>query len=501
MNINQKYDEFSTIQELLAAYSQLIQTAQFDKATIAPKKGHSLASKRIALISGEYFLIITSPKYQSLVEDLAKNKEKLSDEKRRIIELTYKEIERLKNIPHDEYVDYVQLCGESEIAWQKARDKNNYAIFEPFLIKMIEYQRKFTTYRNPEAIPYNLLLDDFQEGMDISKYDVFFDLIKTELVPFIKKIAKIQAKRKSTIIEKGDFKVELQEKFVTDLAKYLDFDKSWGYLTTSVHPFASSFNNNDVRITTAYDSKILTSATFSVIHEIGHATYEHQIKSRYEGTPIKTDLSLAMHESQSRLFENNIGRSYMFWQSNYPKLQKVMSPRLDKLTLEEFYRAINTARPSLIRTEADELTYPIHILIRYEIEKGIFDGTVDISRIDKIWAEKYVEHLGVNPPDDLSGILQDIHWSDGTFGYFPTYALGSAYAAQIANRLFEELDVETILAGKNTKALNRWLKTHLHQYGALHRPEKLLEMATGEPFNPSHYIKYLKEKYSKLYEL
>ncbi len=501
MNLNQKYKEFSTTQELLAAYSQLIQTAQFDKATIAPKKGHPLASKRIALVSGEYFLIITSPKYQELIEDLEKNKDRLSAQKKRTIELTAKEINRLKNIPKDEYVEYVQLCGESEIAWQKARDKNDYAIFEPFLIKMISYQKKFAAYRNPDIKPYNLMLDDFQEGMDIEKYDKFFSLIKSELVPLIRQITQIKTQEEPSILEKETFKIELQEKFVTDLAKYLNFDKSWGYLTTSIHPFTSSLNNNDVRITTAYDTENLTSAIFSVIHEIGHATYEHQINPRYEGTPIKTDLSLAVHESQSRLFENNIGRSLGFWRVNYPKLQKAMAPQLDTLDLAEFYRAINTAKPSLIRTEADELTYPIHILIRYEIEKGIFDGTVDITELDKVWAKKYQEHLGVNPSDDLTGILQDIHWSDGTFGYFPTYALGSAYAAQIAKVLFEQLDLDAILSGKRTKELSAWLKGHIHQYGALYQPDKILELATGEPFNPHHYIDYLKDKYSNLYQL
>ena len=501
MNLNQKYQAFTTTQELLAAYNQLIQTAQFDKATIAPKNGHQLASKRIALVSGEYFKIITSPDYQKLVEDLATNKEKLSVERRRIIELTYKEIDRLKNIPHDEYVAYVQLCGESEIAWEKARDKNDYAIFEPYLIKLIETQKKFANYRNPNAKPYNLMLDDFQEGMDIGKYDEFFSLIKSELVPIIKKISQIQPSKKITVLDKNKFAVELQEKFGMDLAKYLGFDKSWGYLTTSIHPFTSGFNNDDVRITTAYDPKNLTSAIFSIIHEIGHATYEHQIKARYEGTPVKTDLSLAIHESQSRLFENNIGRSYSFWQINYPKLQNVMAPRLDQLTLTDFYHAINTALPSLIRTEADELTYPIHILIRYEIEKGIFDGTLDIHNLDQIWAVKYQEHLGVNPPDDLSGILQDIHWSDGTFGYFPTYALGSAYAAQIAHHLFGELDLDECLSGKNIGPLTKWLKSHLHQHGALYRPEHLIELATGEPFDPNYYIRYLKEKYSRIYQL
>lgn len=501
MNLNQKYQKFLKTQELLAAYSQLLQTAQFDKATIAPKKGHMLAAQRIALISGEYFNIITNPDYQALVEDLNQNKDKLSDLRRRTVELTYKEIARLKNIPHNEYVTYVQLCGESDIAWQKARDKNDYSLFEPFLIKMIDFQKKFAQYRNPDINPYELLLDDFQEGMNIEKYDEFFALIKTEVVPLIKQIAQKQDTNRPTIINHGTFDIARQKQFAATLAKYLDFDKSWGYLTTSIHPFTSSFNNNDVRITTAYDSKNMTSSIFSLVHEIGHALYEHQIKNAYDGTPLKTDLSLAVHESQSRLYENNIGRSYQFWKSNYPKLQKVMAPKLDDLTLDGFYRAINIAKPSLIRTEADELTYPIHILIRYEIEKGIFDGSLAIDRLKEIWAQKYQEHLGVTPSDDSSGILQDIHWSDGTFGYFPTYALGSAYGAQIAYHLNEQLDLDTVLAGKNIKPINKWLKSHIHHHGALYQPGKIIELATGEPFNPAYYVNYLKEKFSQIYQL
>lgn len=501
MKTSEKYKSFLDQQELINAYEQLIQTAQFDKMTIAPEKGQAIAAKRIALVSGEYFKILTSKDYLEMVNDLYDNRAELEASQKRIIELTHKELNRLKNIPEDEYVAYVNLCGDSEIAWQKAKKASDYSIFAPYLEKVIEFQKRFAQYRDPKAVPYNLFLDDFEEGMTIEKYDLFFDKIKSELVPLIKKVAAKSTMFDTTKVTDGYFSIEKQAQVMDLLKRFLEFDSSWGYMATSAHPFTSGFNNNDVRVTTAYDPKNLTSAIFSIIHEIGHATLEHQVAANYDGTAIKSDITSAIHESQSRLFENNLGRSASFWQFNFPKIQEIFKDELKEISATQFHQIINYSKPSYIRTEADELTYPIHILIRYEIEKGIFDGSIEFNQLRDVWNQKYYDHLGLEVIEDAKGILQDIHWSDGSFGYFPTYALGSAYSAQIINAMKQSLDVDSLLARGDFHPINKWLKENIHQYGARYTPNQWIKKITGEDFNPDYYINYLKDKYTKLYDL
>mgnify|MGYP001042177947 CR=1 FL=1 len=500
MSIKEQMKRYNEIQQLLAAYNLCISTVYFDKLTIAPKSGVSETNKSLGMISTEYFKIVTGEEYVGIVSNLYKNRDKLNDINNRKITLAYKNIEDLKNIPEKEYTEYQILCGNSEAAWEKAKEEHDYSIFEPYLLKVIEYQKKFCNYRNPDKSAYELLLDDYEEGMTIDKYDEFFTLVKNELVPLIKKI-NLKSEMVDDSIITGKFSVKKQERVMKFLKRYLGFNDSWGYMGVSAHPFTSGLSNNDVRITTAYDENNISSSIFSVIHETGHATLEHQVAKKFDGTIIKSSLTSAIHESQSRLFENNLGRSKEFWVSNYPKLQRIFKKEFENVTLDEFIRAINSSKPSFVRTESDELTYSIHILIRYEIEKGIFDGTIDVNNLKEVWNQKYYQHLGVKVEDDSLGILQDIHWSDGSFGYFPTYSLGSAYAAQIENTMRKELDVDYLLSNNQMRVINKWLKGNLHQYGALYSPNKLLLKVTGEEFNPKYYIKYLKEKYSKLYDV
>jgi carboxypeptidase Taq len=500
MTIKEQMKKYNEIHEVLAAYNLCISTVYFDKLTIAPKKGVSAANKSLGIISTEYFKIVTGDEYVGIVSELFKNKDKLNEVDNRKITLSYKNIADLKNIPQTEYTKYQILCGDSEAAWEKAKNAHDYSIFEPYLIKVIEFQKKFCNYRNPDKKAYDLLLDDYEEGMNIAKYDEFFELIKTELVPLIKKISNKQETIDDSCIN-GKFNEKKQAKVMKYLRRYLGFYDSWGYMGVSAHPFTDGFSNNDVRITTAYNLEDISSSIFSVIHETGHATLEHQVASKFDGTIIKSSLTSAIHESQSRLFENNLGRSTAFWESNYPKLQRIFKKEFEDVSKEEFVKAINCSKPSFVRTESDELTYSIHILIRYEIEKGIFDGTIDVKDLREVWNQKYYQHLGVKVEDDSLGILQDIHWSDGSFGYFPTYSLGSAYAAQIENTLRKDLDVDYLLSNNQMRVINKWLKDNLHQYGALYSPDKLILKVTGEKFNPKYYIEYLKEKYSKLYDV
>ena len=283
--------------------------------------------------------------------------------------------------------------------------------------------------------------------------------------------------------------------------KYLHYDRSWGYLGETEHPFTVGISKNDVRITTNYDEYNISSAIFSTIHEVGHAFYEHQIDSKYDKYMFIHRFSSGMHESQSRFLENYLGRRESFFKTLYPKLQKLFPENLSDVSCEQFIKAINVSKCSLIRTESDELTYPIHILIRYELEKDIIAGKADLKHLDKLWKKKYKDYLGVDVPNNRDGILQDVHWSNASIGYFPTYALGSAIGAQLLHKMEKDLNVDEILTKGKFKQITDYLKNNVQKYGALYDYNKILKLATGESFNPKYYINYLKKKYSKLYDI
>ena len=293
----------------------------------------------------------------------------------------------------------------------------------------------------------------------------------------------------------------MQEILMKKIMEYIDFDFDAGVLMQSEHPFTDSLSKYDTRITTHYYENNLLSSIFSVIHEAGHANYNRQVRDDLSETFVFDNMSSGMHESQSRFYENYLGRNYHFWDKLFPEVKALFPEQLKDIDQEKFVKAVNKAIPSLIRTEADELTYPLHIMIRYEIEKGIFDGTVDLEKLPEIWNQKYHEYLGVEVPDDAHGILQDVHWSDGSFGYFPTYALGSGYGAQFLAAMQKDLDVDKCLSEGKYTVIKDWLRDKIHQYGGLYLPSEQIEMATGEPFNPDYYVNYLVKKYSELYGL
>ena len=279
------------------------------------------------------------------------------------------------------------------------------------------------------------------------------------------------------------------------------FDKTFGLTKESEHPFTSGHGTTDVRVTCHYYEDQLTSAIFSMIHELGHGTYERQCDPKYNNTALSGGTTMAMHESQSRFYENIVGRACSFWQKHFPKLQSLFNDQLKDVTVEEFYEAVNKVENSLIRTEADELTYPLHIMVRYDIEKMLFNDGVDFETLPSLWNKLYKDYLDIDVPSDKMGILQDIHWAGGMFGYFPTYALGSAYAAQIYNQMKQELDIESILKEDNLEKINHWLKEKVHKFAGSKTPKEILVDITGEEFNPKYYIEYLKDKYSKIYKI
>lgn len=498
MNKNEALKIYKNQFEKINAYQLILSTVYYDKETIAPKKGTKERNKALAFMGGEAFSLETDPKFVEAVELLSKVN--LNETLNRDIKLTKKYLENTIVFTKEESMAFDLTCMEAFDAWEKAKHTNNYKLFEPHLIKLIDLSKKRAIKRNPKIDAYDLYLDDYEENMTKKDYDKFFALIKKELLPMIKKVNNNQSRVDDSFLYKY-YPKDKQELFMKELIHYLGFDKGWGYMGVSEHPFTNGFSENDVRITTAYDEYNITACIFSIIHEVGHAYYEHQVDHKYQGTMIGKMISSGMHESQSRFNENYMGRRKSFWTKLYPKLQHYFPENLQNVTLDSFVRAINASKSSLIRTDADELTYPIHILIRYEIEKGLFDGTISTRNLNKTWNKKYEEYLGIKVPNDTKGILQDVHWSGASFGYFPTYALGSAIGAQLLNTMEKKIDIDKLLETGKFEKIEKYLKENLQKYGAFYDYQTLLLKVTGEKFNPKYYVDYLKNKYKSLYRI
>ena len=498
MNTKQALKIYKGYTEKIKAFILVMETTSFDKMTIAPEKGSDYRNKMLSIINGELYELETAKEYVDAI--LYLSSQDLGEVMNREMTLAKKSLEEQLKFSKEEIMEYSFVQMDCMDKWQKAKLANDFSLFEKPLLNLIDLTKKRINKRNPKAKPYDVLLDDFEEGMDQKKYDEFFKLIKTELLPLIKKVNKKKDYIDDSFLYKY-YPADKQAEFSKKVMEFINFDPSWGYLGLTEHPFTSGFSRNDVRVTTHYYEHNLAAAIFSVIHECGHAYYEHQIDPKFDKNLYIKRMSSGMHESQSRFFENYLARNEDFFTLLYPELQKLFPENLKDISLEQFIRAINKAECSLIRTEADELTYPIHIMIRYELEKDIFAGKIDLKDLDKEWNKKYKKYLGIDVPSDKEGILQDIHWSQAYFGYFPTYALGSAIGAQIYRQMRKDLNVDELLRKGKFKVITDYLKKNIQRYAALYNFEQILNKATGEPFNPKYYIDYLKDKYTKLYDL
>ncbi len=485
--------------------SMALQTArslfEWDEQTLAPYEAADYTSKVIGILSDEYMKSLINEDVRKLLKKLQEKKEQeeLSVTEKAIVKELGKKYEELESIPPEEYRAFNELTSIANRKWSKARKDNKFEDFAPYLKKVIDYKKKFAGYRaGKDQEPYEVLLADFEECFGIRELDTFFEKIKQEIIPLLKEVAK-----KADSIDKSynylKYDLNTQKEFCKFLSGYVGFDFNRGVIGESAHPFTMQLHNHDVRISDRYMEDNLESAMFSIIHETGHAIYEMNIDDALTQTLVGGGASMGMHESQSRFFENIIGRSEAFWIPVYDKLVAAYPDNLHKVSLEHFIRGINKAAPSLIRTEADELSYTIHIIIRYEVEKMIFREDVDVNRLPELWNQKYQEYLGITPTDDATGILQDTHWSCGEFGYFPSYAIGTAVASQIYAKMLEVMPVEEYLKEGNLTPIREFLRDQVHKYGATKNTNQILKDVTGEEFNADYYIKYLKEKYTKLY--
>lgn len=494
---------FRSYVKKMKSYGEALDVMYWDLRTGAPRKGMEARSEVIGELSSDMFKMSVSDEMGSYLESLSEpgTFEQLDEVNRKLVEECKKEYDRSKKIPPDKYKDYVVLTSQAESVWEDAKHQADFAMFQPYLEKIVAANLEFIELWGYEGHRYNTLLDMYEPGMTVEKLDRLFADVREQLVPLVSAIQQ-SSNVPDTSFLKQSFDVAEQKKFSKFILNELGYDFEAGRLDESVHPFATGLNPGDVRITTRYLPEDVTSALFGTIHECGHALYEQNISKELIGTPLCTGTSMGIHESQSRFWENMIGRSRPFWQRYYPKLQELYPDRLGNVPAETFYKAINTVQPSLIRIEADELTYNLHIMIRYEIEKALFDGSLSVSDLPAYWNAKYKEYLGVEPPNDGEGVLQDVHWSGGAFGYFPSYSLGNMYSAQFRRTIEKELgDLDDLTANGRFAELKDWLVERIYRYGKLHTPHEIVTRVTGEPLNPQYLIEYLRTKYGEIYGL
>lgn len=472
-------------------------------ATPSPKKGYDKKYQYAGILAGEAYKITTDPKLREVVFEAAEKIDEVEDVRERAMIREWKKtIERMEKIPKDEYTAYVELLGMSEMKWESAKAENDFEGFMPYFKTIFEYQRKFANYYGYEGHPYNALLEDFEPGMTVEKLDLFFSELRKEVVPLLKRIMTAKEKNPEDFqFLNREVSKEKQDQFSRRLLEVIRYDLERGMLAESEHPFTNGLTQRDVRITTHYLTHNFTSAIFSTAHEGGHGIYEQEQDETLEDLGLRNGASAAMHESQSRMYENVFGRSKAFWTHLYPELKALYSEALSDVSLEDFHRSINTVSPSLIRIEADELTYPLHIMVRYELEKALVEDKIKVEDLSKVWNEKMKDYLGIEPPSHSLGVLQDVHWPAGLVGYFPSYALGNAYAAQLLHYMKQDIEVFSDLEKGDFSQIYKWLGEKIHVHGMVYSPDELLEKATGEGFNPSYYVEYLKEKYTEIYNL
>jgi carboxypeptidase Taq len=492
------YSEYSACMKKIADVKYAAAVLQWDQETYLPPKGASFRGQQLASLSEIAHEWQTSPSLGNLLEDL-RSRNDLPEDQKRNVELSLEDYNKQKKFTPA----FIRLMSETSSrsfhSWIQARTVNSFALFKEDLETLVQLKRQEAEMAGYEQHPYNALLDQFEKGCTVTLLDKVFAEVRLPLKALLDRIRQCPPVDDSFL--QRHYPRQQQWDFGMDLIRQLGFDFQAGRQDLSEHPFTTSFNSQDVRITTRIDENDFSHMTWSCIHETGHALYEQGLPAQYYGLPLGEYASLSIHESQSRLWENNIGRSLNWWQQVYPRLQVAFPAQLKDISLAQFYKGINKAGASLIRTEADEVSYHFHVMIRYELEKGLIEGSVPVAGIPAWWKEKYAAWLDIEVPDDKRGCLQDVHWSHGSFGYFPTYSLGSFYAAQLfAAAENQDATLHQSIGKGDTAPLLGWLRQNIHRHGRRYTSEELCRLATGENLDIRHFLTYLLDKYDNIYK-
>jgi carboxypeptidase Taq len=496
------YDELVAIRTELSVLNSCAGVLGWDERTNMPKGAADIRSQQLALLSGMIHEKFTSPHMGELIST-AENGDFMKDadsEKAAIMREIRREYDKSVKLPKELVEELARVTSLAQGVWAEARAKKDFAMFLPKLKEVINLKHRQAEAYGYQTEPYDALIDDYEPYATVKSISEVFAKLRASLVPLVHAIADSKRRPNMKIVE-NDFPVDLQEKFGKAASAAIGYDFDSGRLDVTTHPFCSGIAPGDVRITTRYNPRHFGEAFFGIMHESGHAIYEQGLPAEKFGTPLQEAVSLGIHESQSRMWENLVGRSRAFWTHFYPKAQATFSS-FKGVAFDDFYFAINNVEPSFIRVEADEVTYNLHILIRFEIERDLFAGKIKAEELPGLWNAKYKEYLGIVPKNDAEGCLQDIHWSAGLFGYFATYALGNLYASQFFAKAKEEMpDLDKKFAAGDFSDLKNWLRKNIHSYGKRYSAEQLVKRITGKPLSHEPMMSYLKTKFGELYGL
>ncbi|MCB0698220.1 MAG: carboxypeptidase M32 [Chitinophagales bacterium] len=493
------YEEYKDIAQKAADLYYASAVLGWDQEVFMPPKGFPYRGRQLATLASLAHEMMTSESYGNVLEELS-GRNDLSENEAANIRLSLEDFEKKKKLSSSFVNKLTQQVSSSYDAWIKSRKENSYKVYEPELTKMIELKLQQADMYGYEGNSYDALLDEYEKGATVAMLDPVFEQVKNELPSLLEQIS--NAEQVDDAFMNLFYAKDKQWDFSIDVLKKIGYDFDAGRQDISEHPFTTSFAPEDVRVTTRVSEHDFASLLWSSIHEGGHALYEQGLPSEQYGLPLGEAASLAVHESQSRLWENNVGRGIHFWQHFYPVLKGYFSEQLNDVTLDGFYKGMNKVQPSLIRTESDELTYHFHVLIRYEIEKALLNKELQPKDLASAWNSQYEKYLNITPPDDKQGVLQDVHWAHGSFGYFPTYSLGSFYAAQYYEQAKKELSgLESQLSAGEYGKLLTWLRGKIHVHGRKYRSNELCKSITGEGLSFSAFMKYAQEKYSFIYNL
>ncbi|HEV3252588.1 MAG TPA: carboxypeptidase M32 [Puia sp.] len=492
------YGEYKKHMRRIADIKNASAVLEWDQETYLPSRGAGMRGQQLATLAELAQQLFTEEGFGAQLEEL-NSRNGLSEKEKRNVVLSWEDYNRQKKLSPSFIRSLTENISKSFHSWIEARKKNSFKVFEKDLDGVLQLKRQQAGLIGYERHPYDALLDEYEKGCTVALLDKTFDEIRQPLKELLDKIGSKKQVDNSFLHQ--FYPAQKQWDFGMAIIKQLGFDFDAGRQDIAEHPFTTSFNSNDVRVTTRINEKDCSSMIWSCIHEAGHALYEQGLPENEYGLPLGEPASLGMHESQSRLWENNIGRSLGFWKPAYPFLQEIFPAQLGKIPVDEFYKAINKVEPSFIRTEADELSYHFHIMIRYELEKLLIAGDLETPDIPGWWNEQYENYLGLRIPNDKKGCLQDVHWSHGSFGYFPTYSLGSFYAAQLFAAAEQQIpDLSRAVEAGDTLPLLGWLRTRIHHQGRMFTSEDLCLRASGKTLDVRLFLRYLLDKFSKIYE-
>ena len=478
----------------------------WDQETQMPDAGNEERSEQLALLEGIMHQKLTSPEVGRLLSSLGADDDKpegkgdFNVEDKAFVREMFRNYKRASRLPESLVTEMTRQSGLAHTSWVNARKNADFSLFEESLTKIIELNREKAEKIGYMEHPYDALLDEYEPWMTTSQVEGVFGPLGKKLANLTARIA--FADQLDTSFLKKSYPTDLQDCFGRSVIEKIGYPTERGRLDISAHPFTTTLGTNDVRITTRYDEKLVLSGLFSNIHESGHALYELGVGKKIQGNLLANGVSLGIHESQSRFWENVVGRSKSFWEGFYPDFQKLFPAQTEGVGLDAFHRAVNEVSPSLIRVEADEVTYSLHVILRFEIEKAMLSGDIKVSSLPDEWNKRMKSLLGVVPANDSEGVLQDVHWSAGLIGYFPTYALGNLYASQFKNTMDSEMpDMDDLVRRGDFSKILEWLRENIHQHGMVYPAADLCKRVTNEDLNPDYFTNYLESKYSGIYGL